>query len=443
MTFHSLLPYGLAGGLLLLLGWLVWRFPTVVMMAGLLSLAVRPQLFYGGPEVGYEWGLHQTLLLLGLIGNALSYGVRRWINWPILALVVSCVLGVLFGDAHAKLSTPFMLMTLGVLIMPWCFTQVVLEAGSRRLWAHVIALTPALSVLVGGLMEASGLRPTVFSVLRIEGANGNAEPFALLAFVGFVVALHETTRPRRPLMPVLAVVNLTCVVLSGTRMAIFASCLFLLIYALVSSDFRTLVIRHRNRALLAGAIVLGVFVWYWPTLELRLFYDDALDFAWTADPARDLDLSNRDDVWRFYVEEWQLSPWFGRGIGSGQIAAGDWLALLQIRPHNQYLHLLVTTGVVGFLLIASAIFLWYRQLLESASDRDRRFLLVVCPPVAALAVTEDVLLFSTALGLFAYFGALLTKPATARRDEGSAKSSSRSRRTTLEPARLNADTSSR
>jgi O-antigen ligase len=155
---------------------------------------------------------------------------------------------------------------------------------------------------------------------------------------------------------------------------------------------------------------MAVFAWYWPTLELRLFYDYALDFKWLADPARDLDLSNREDVWKFYFNEWLLSPWFGRGIGSGLIAALGWLDLLQIRPHNQYLHLLMTTGAVGFVLVAAAIGIWYRQLVQRAYALDRPFLLALALPLAALAVTEDVLLFSTALGLFAYFGVVLTRP---------------------------------
>jgi hypothetical protein len=58
-------------------GWLSWRGPTILLAVALASLSVRPQLFASGAPVGYEWGLHHTLLLLALVGDALRRSPRR------------------------------------------------------------------------------------------------------------------------------------------------------------------------------------------------------------------------------------------------------------------------------------------------------------------------------------------------------------------------------
>ena len=56
------------------------------MVVALAALAIRPQLLLDGPPVGVGWGLHQSLLVLALLANAGQHGVRKTINWPILAL---------------------------------------------------------------------------------------------------------------------------------------------------------------------------------------------------------------------------------------------------------------------------------------------------------------------------------------------------------------------
>ena len=47
--------------------WLGWRLPTGLLLVALAALAVRPQIYFGAPEVGVGWGQHQTLLLAALL----------------------------------------------------------------------------------------------------------------------------------------------------------------------------------------------------------------------------------------------------------------------------------------------------------------------------------------------------------------------------------------
>jgi O-antigen ligase len=409
----SIVAVALGAGLVIAAAWLGWRRPSALLALALASLAVRPQLFFGGPDVGYEWGLHHTLVLVAVGVNALHYGIRRCMNWPLAALIAGFGLSLTAGAVHPKLSLAFMGMSLAIFALPWCFTSVVLEPGSRRGLALVIALTPLLSVAVGALMALAGVRPGFPEVDRMEGATGNAAAFAVLAFAGFVVALHEMSRPGRPFADALAVVNLAFVILSGTRMAIAAAAVFLVTYLLLSEALRQRLRIHRARTAASVTVVVAALLWYWPALESRLFeHARELETVLAGDADASVNMSGRDEVWTFYLEEFTFSPLFGRGIGTGFVAAADWLNWPRTTPHNEYLHLLVNTGAVGFVLCAAAIFFWYRSLLRAASENDQPFLLALIPALAIFAITEDVLVFSTGLAVFAYLGVLLTRRST-------------------------------
>jgi O-antigen ligase len=390
-------------------GWLSWRRPAVLLAIALASLSVRPQLLVGGAPIGYEWGLHHTLLLLALGANALHFGIRRTLYWPLAGLLAACALSVAAGDLHPKLTAGLMLMSLGVFALPWLCTSVVLEPGSRRLLALVLMLTPLLSVAIGAFMTAAGIHSSFPYWHRLQGATGNPAAFAVLAFSGFTVALHELSRPKRPFAGALAVINLALVILSGTRMAIAASGIFLCAYLMLSTTLRQRLSEHRAKTGVGIAVVAATLLWYWPTLEARLF--DWNSVATVSIGATDLniDLSDRDTIWKFYFEEFSFSPLFGRGIGVGFVAATDWLQSIRQTPHNEYLHLLVSVGVIGFVLCAAAIGLWYRRLLQMASESDRPFLLALLPAIGLFAITEDVLVFATGLATFAYLGVLLTR----------------------------------
>lgn len=391
-------PLAIGGALLALLAWLSWRRPTWLFLLALASLAIRPQLLWGGPPVGYEWGLHQTFFAFALLVSATRYGVHRTVPWPILALVAVFVLNPLLGNLHRDVSVALMLVSLALFALPFAFTQVILAPGSRRMLALMIAVTPLLSVALGGLLQAADLR-AVFRY-RLEGATGNAAVFGMLAFAGFAVALHEWTRPGRRYAIYLATLNLALVILSGTRMAIFASAVFAGTYAALSEALRQQLKQQRRTALAGVGLVAAILVAYWPTLIGRIFADDG----------ETLELSGRDELWSFYWQEFLFSPWFGRGFGAGVVAAEKWFGFALSTPHNEYLHLLVIGGVVGFVLIAGAILLWYRQLLRVASPNDREFLLALAPALAAYAVTDNILTYSSALALYAYLGMVLTLP---------------------------------
>jgi O-antigen ligase len=396
--------------------WLAWRSPTGLLVLALVALAIRPQIYFGAPEVGVGWGLHQTLLLVALLVNAAKQGMRRTINWPIAALALVFVLNLAFSDLDPKVHPVLMASAFGVLALPWTFTQVVLAPGSRRILALTIASLAPLSVVIGTVVASFGSHP-----LRLQGATGNPAVFALLAFTSFAVALHESTRRGRPFLGVLAAVNLSLVVLSGTRMAIFVSGLFLAIYAFMSPALREQWRKRRIEAAVGAGLVVAAAWYYWPTLRWRLYESGGGD---------SIRLSGRDDLWPLYYDQFLLSPAFGRGLGSGFVGALYWRDFAVPTPHNEYLHLLVIGGVIGAAACGAAIFLWFYQLWQTVPRHDRGFLVALLPALAAYAVIDNVLIYVTGLALFAYLGVLLTRaaPGLGGEDGGRRRSTSRSAR---------------
>ena len=390
----------LAGfALLVLATCLGWRWPTLLWLVALASLAVRPEgAFDLNVEMGYEWGVQHWLVALALVATALRHGIRWTVNWPILALVVTFALSLLFGGLHPELTLGLMLMSLALLALPFAFTQVQVAPDSRDLCALLIALAPLLSVAAGAFLGMDGLRDT--QPIRLRGATGNAGLFAALAFAGLAVAVHEATRPGRAWLAWLAVVNLALVILSGSRTAMLASLIFLAVYTFVSFELRKIIRDHSSHVLIGGCILGAVIVWYFPALQDRIWSDGGIK------------PSGRANLWSFYLDEFLVSPVFGRGFGSGFKASADWLEFYPT-PHNEYLHLLVTGGVVGFVLCMTGIVLWFYRLLTAAPPHDRRFLLAVGPALAIYAITDNLLTYPGSLALFAYLGALLTWSAAA------------------------------
>ncbi len=392
----------IGGALLGLAAWLSWRKPTLVLLIALAGLALRPQLLWGGPPLGSAWGLSQSLVVFGLALNALRYGVRRTINWPILALILVLGLNLAFGNLHPKLTLAFMLASLAVLALPFTFTQVVLAPGSRRTYAAVIMLTPLLSVVLAVALDVADIRPVSLlgwsDYARFEGATGNAAVFAMLGFSGLVVALHESSRPGRWYAGPLAALNFALVLLTVTRMAVLASLVFAFAYVMLSEDLRAQWRAHRTKGLLILGVAVGALIVCWQSVEGRMF----------AGADGELNMSGRQNLWPFYYQEFLLSPIVGRGLGAGFVAAADWLPGLTA-PHNEYLHVLVNGGVIGFILIAGAIVLWYRQLLQLTAPGDRPCLLALVPAIAVYSITDNVSFYTSALPIYAYLGALLTR----------------------------------
>lgn len=370
-------------------------FALAALLVGLASLAVAFGALSGTPA-SYGWSLQHSLLVLALLASALAHGVRAAPNWPVLALAAALPLSLVFGDLHAQLTPSYMLASLIALALPWSFAQVPFDPAVRRLCALAISLLPALSVIAGGLLQVVGDYPlfqgeSLFhrAPYRLQGALGNPDGFAVLAFAGFAVALNESTRSGHRYAAYLAILNLMLVVLGGTRVGILACAVMVAAFALTCPPFRAQA--RRYLAVAVGAAVLTV-IWHWTSL-LTSVVDAATPLgAWS-------------DLWSAYLKEFADSPMIGRGIGTGSAVASGF-APGGVHLHSTYLHVLASLGVLGSALLALGLIGWSRHLWQASSRGDRAFLLALAPALATFALTADVLLHPSGLALFVYLGIL-------------------------------------
>lgn len=387
-------PWALGLVAVTLLTGLGLRWPLALLVLALITLALRPELLVGGPTYGWRWDLHHTLMILALVTSACRFGLRWSIPWPIIALTVSAALSLAFGVLHPNVEPSLMVESLVLLSLPFAFTLIAPPPRARCVCTPLIMALPLLSVVIGFTLQKAGLH-IVFAGLhdRLEGATGNAGVFGLLAFCGLAVSIHQISRQKHPWAILPSALNLALVVFSGSRSAMLAGGLLLLVYPFTSGPFRNQ-LRQRPLAILTGVLLAAVAsIAYLPKLYERLQLK--MDRLW---------------IWDVFYDEFLKSPIFGRGSGAGLVVGDHWPVEVErpsfTIPHNEYLHILVNSGMIGALLCLIAIAYWYYRIIQSTSEVDRSFLIALAPALIVFAVTENILIHVYSMALFVYLGLL-------------------------------------
>jgi O-antigen ligase len=232
--------------------------------------------------------------------------------------------------------------------------------------------------------------------LRLSGAS-NAGWLACLAFAGFAIALHEAVLRRRRVLVALAALNVFIAVLTGGRMGMVAC----LVLALAYLGFaRPAAARHGPLPTVAfGVGAAAVFL----LLSVRLvesYNVEQLEEVFS--------LTGRGTIWLHYLDEFRVSPLFGRGLGAGLLGRNYYEL-----PHNEYLRLLVEGGIVGAVLYGGAVVLWGRQVLARTAADERAFVRAMFIALAVYALTDNILTMPPGLVPFVYLALLLGEPRAA------------------------------
>lgn len=335
-----------------------------------------------------------------LAGILLLAGVRWW--WragrplprsPLLApfalFLAACVASVAASSDQVVSGRELgRLLAVGVMLV---VLDVLLQ---RRLRPAVVVATifasAALPVAVGLVEGVTGDGRSIAGFARVDGTLAHPNPFgiylALVLVAAAAVLPHVAGRARLALLVLLAPIG-ACLVLTYTRGAWIAAVLGLLVVGILQS-----------RRLLAAMVVVVVLVAALvPSIGARF-----------SDLERDRRLSGAAGnslVWRF--EHW------GEAVGdlADNPVSGIGLKMVQERSegqknvHNDFIRILVETGVVGF-----GAYLWLlarmAKLTLAALRRTRRgvdrgiavaaaggFVVLLVASVSANVITQVVLLW--------------------------------------------------
>ena len=200
----------------------------------------------------------------------------------------------------------------------------------------------------------------------------NANQLAVMFAVSASILLQHIDKKRISKLVGYALLGYSffLVFLTRSRTGLLLSALIVIIYYLI------LVIRRKK--LFGGLLLLGL-IGALAYAVLRFFPG-----VWEAALARFTDqediTNGRVVIFEYYIRRWVETPWcffFGYGIGSFFDELG-----IKTAPHNSIADILISWGLVGFIIIAGMLGMCFKQGAKSVDKKDRAIALL--PAMIAL-----------------------------------------------------------
>jgi O-antigen ligase len=124
-------------------------------------------------------------------------------------------------------------------------------------------------------------------------------------------------------------------------------------------------------------------------------------------------LSGRNLLWPSFEAAAAESPWFGWGIGAGNVvipADGRVARILHTwAAHNEYLRIQVEGGVIGEALLIALFAAWVIVRTRGLCASDRRIMRLAFLAFAGHAFTDNVLISTPACVLFVFATAVFAR----------------------------------
>ena len=117
-------------------------------------------------------------------------------------------------------------------------------------------------------------------------------------------------------------------------------------------------------------------------------------------------LSGRERLWPLFEAATEGAPWFGWGIGAGNIVIPPGSAVAKLlrtwAAHNEYLRIRVEGGWIGLGLLIAMFTTWVIVRTAPLAHSDRWIMRFVFLAFAAHAITDNVLISTPACVLFTF-----------------------------------------
>lgn len=405
-------PDAYAGSLALALeaaaSFLAWRYNATACAVWLLVTGCTLEMSFGdliGPDayqpiIAVVKAVGLVLVLLAI----LRYGARLDTFNPGFAYGAMFVTGLAHG-LHPGLTTANSLRSLLGSAAPFAFSFSRLSRNWAERVIRITALTPLINVTLGAALAVAGIRP-LFVDSGGERLAALSHPAFLAGFAlaGMYACLIQWFRYGSPRWLGLLVINVAVLVLTGAR-APTAYGIAVIALGIVLAPADALSHRRRWGVLLAGAAILPIaMVFAGDLTELRLF-NAVTSYAG--------DLSGRAELWPAFEKAAAESPWFGWGLGAGNVIISPDSDIARIMhtwaAHNEYLRMEVEGGLFGRTLLILAFLLWCVRNSAVLPRSERIVIRLVFLAFACHAITDNVLISTSASVLFTFISAVFAR----------------------------------
>jgi O-antigen ligase len=348
-------PYILAGiGGIVFAYLLLFRIEVAVILS-LLALEPLRQFNYLAGEIPlHPNGLIGIAIIAGTIWfilfNKIDYS-RLQAHWSFLGFLVICFLSLIFAGEHlaAGITVTLRLVTaLAIFIV----LQYRLDSIKKAEWVIAAILGSQLWVTIQQLLRIAGSAGLTFSkeeTFRL-GNSGLGTSLANILILCLVMFLNTKTNLRRLLWGSLTVLFTVSLFLSYGRAGWIG---------FVIGVFIIGVMRHR-KLLLFFPVLLILVTTQIPGISQR-FDDISIDRLSDYDSST---LGKRITYWEAAIQIFQTRPFLGVGFGVEKYRVGEYLNKIDPSIHNDYLTVLVGTGLIGFIMFMLWFGQWITELLK-------------------------------------------------------------------------------
>lgn len=309
--------------------------------------------------------------------------------------------GLAFG-LHPDLSPQDSLRSVFGSVAPFAFCFCRIPRDRAAILLAAVRWCPVVAVSAGAVLALSGLRPLFVDTggLRLAGV-GHPAFLAGVTLVGVYACLIEMFRRDRPVDRWLMMINLVILVLTGARapLAYAAAVILLSLTFLRTPAFPAV---RRAFLILAAVSVVPILVALAGDLsDVRVFHLLATDAT---------HLSGRERLWPLFEAATEGAPWFGWGVGAGNIVIPPGSAVARLlrtwAAHNEYLRIRVEGGWIGLALLMVLFTAWVSVRTAPLASSDRWIIRFVFLALAGHAVTDNVLISTPACVLFTFAAAV-------------------------------------